>query len=145
MRIRDLSNDARAPRQPKHTIMDLELRNQRVLITGGSRGIGLACAAGFLREGARVAIVSRSAENLAKACAKLAEVQGDFAKDVVVVSESFGCPVTWRTRLAGKSVPITASVCSSSFCRIGKRSIRAASTPSTVLGICSATGGCSIR
>src|SRR5213595_3250553 len=72
----------RAPRQPGHnTAMDLELRNQRVLITGGSRGIGLACAAGFLREGARVAIVSRSAENLAKACARLAEGEGEFAKD----------------------------------------------------------------
>ncbi|EHP40909.1 short-chain dehydrogenase/reductase SDR [Cupriavidus basilensis OR16] len=66
--------------------MDLELRNQRVLITGGSRGIGLACAAGFLREGARVAIVSRSAGNLAEACARLAEGEGEFAKDVLAIS-----------------------------------------------------------
>lgn len=44
--------------------MDLELKNKNVLITGGSKGIGLACARLFRREGARVAIVSRSQANL---------------------------------------------------------------------------------
>ena len=44
--------------------MDLGLKNQKVLITGGSKGIGLACARIFLAEGAQVALVSRSQENL---------------------------------------------------------------------------------
>jgi NAD(P)-dependent dehydrogenase (short-subunit alcohol dehydrogenase family) len=38
--------------------MNLELTNLHVLITGGSKGIGLACARGFLAEGARVTLVS---------------------------------------------------------------------------------------
>jgi NAD(P)-dependent dehydrogenase (short-subunit alcohol dehydrogenase family) len=44
--------------------MDLGLKDKRILITGGSKGIGLACAKAFLAEGARVALVSRSKENL---------------------------------------------------------------------------------
>ncbi len=44
--------------------MDLQLHDQHVLITGGSKGIGLACALAFLREGARVSLVSRDAQNL---------------------------------------------------------------------------------
>ena len=44
--------------------MDLQLQDQHVLITGGSKGIGLACALGFLREGARVSLVSRELGNL---------------------------------------------------------------------------------
>lgn len=47
--------------------MDLELGGKVVLITGGSKGIGLACAHAFAREGARVAIASRSPEHLAAA------------------------------------------------------------------------------
>jgi len=44
--------------------MDLQLQGHHVLITGGSKGIGLACARGFLQEGARVSLVSRQASNL---------------------------------------------------------------------------------
>ena len=51
--------------------MDLELNGRIVLVTGGSKGIGLACARAFAREGAKVAISSRSRANLDKAVADL--------------------------------------------------------------------------
>ena len=47
--------------------MDLGLKDRVVLITGGSKGIGLACAKAFLVEGAKVAIASRSKVNLVAA------------------------------------------------------------------------------
>jgi NAD(P)-dependent dehydrogenase (short-subunit alcohol dehydrogenase family) len=47
--------------------MDLHLRDKHILITGGSKGIGLACAQGFLAEGACVSLVSRDSANLARA------------------------------------------------------------------------------
>ena len=51
--------------------MDLGLEHKIVLITGGSKGIGLACAEGFAVEGARVVIASRSPDHLASAKASL--------------------------------------------------------------------------
>jgi NAD(P)-dependent dehydrogenase (short-subunit alcohol dehydrogenase family) len=54
--------------------MELGLKNRSVLITGGSKGIGLACARAFLDEGARVAIVSRDRGNLDKAGAQLGKI-----------------------------------------------------------------------
>jgi NAD(P)-dependent dehydrogenase (short-subunit alcohol dehydrogenase family) len=47
--------------------MDLGLKGKVVLVTGGSKGIGLACARVFLAEGAKVAIASRSKVNLVAA------------------------------------------------------------------------------
>ena len=44
--------------------MELELQDKHVLISGGSKGIGFACARAFLDEGARVSLVSRDAGNL---------------------------------------------------------------------------------
>jgi NAD(P)-dependent dehydrogenase (short-subunit alcohol dehydrogenase family) len=51
--------------------MDLELTGKHVLVTGGSRGIGLACARAFLAEGARVSLVGRSRAHLDTAVAQL--------------------------------------------------------------------------
>lgn len=44
--------------------MDLRLKGQHVLVTGGSKGIGAACAKVFLQEGCSVTIVSRDAAAL---------------------------------------------------------------------------------
>lgn len=57
--------------------MELGLKGAVVLVTGGSKGIGLACAAAFLAEGARVAIASRSAENLVRARERLGAGKGE--------------------------------------------------------------------
>lgn len=52
-----------------------------VLVTGGSKGIGLACAQHFAAEGARVVISSRSQANIDSALAELPGAVG-FAADV---------------------------------------------------------------
>lgn len=51
--------------------MDLGLVDQVVIVTGASKGIGFACAEAFAREGARVALVSRSQANLDAALARI--------------------------------------------------------------------------
>jgi 3-oxoacyl-[acyl-carrier protein] reductase len=52
--------------------MDLRLKGAAVLVTGGSRGIGLAIAMGFAAEGARVAICARDRSRLDQAVAEIA-------------------------------------------------------------------------
>jgi 3-oxoacyl-[acyl-carrier protein] reductase len=52
--------------------MDLGLGGKRALITGGSRGIGLAVARALTAEGAAVGLVARDASGLAAAEAELA-------------------------------------------------------------------------
>jgi NAD(P)-dependent dehydrogenase (short-subunit alcohol dehydrogenase family) len=44
--------------------MDLHLRDKHVLIAGGSRGIGRSCVDAFLKEGARVSVISRNQTDL---------------------------------------------------------------------------------
>ncbi len=55
--------------------MQLQFNGQRVLVTGASKGIGLACALAFGRLGAHITAVSRSRENLDRAAA-LAQAEG---------------------------------------------------------------------
>src|SRR5258706_12799845 len=51
--------------------MDLGLKGKSVLITGGSKGIGLACAKSFVAEGCRVQLAARDKDRLAQAAKAL--------------------------------------------------------------------------
>jgi 3-oxoacyl-[acyl-carrier protein] reductase len=70
--------------------MNLTMTDRVAVITGGSKGIGLACARRFAESGARVAIVARGAEDLAAARTALAkdglEVR-DYVCDVSKAAE----------------------------------------------------------
>jgi len=56
--------------------MDLNLNNKKVLITGASRGIGLAVAESFLQEGAKTCLVSRGSNALFESERKLQDTYG---------------------------------------------------------------------
>ena len=56
--------------------MELGLQGKTVLVTGGSKGIGLYSALQFVKEGAQVAIVARGEKGLAEAKAFIKEQTG---------------------------------------------------------------------
>jgi 3-oxoacyl-[acyl-carrier protein] reductase len=56
--------------------MDLSLSNKVAVITGSSRGLGLASARALVEEGCRVAICARGADALEAAAAELSELGG---------------------------------------------------------------------
>ena len=53
--------------------MNLQLSDRQVVITGGSKGIGLSIALNFAREGARPVLVSRNEATLAQGQAAFAQ------------------------------------------------------------------------
>lgn len=52
--------------------MDLELKGKAAIVTGGSRGIGLACARALAAEGCSLLLAARGEEGLSKSAADLA-------------------------------------------------------------------------
>jgi 3-oxoacyl-[acyl-carrier protein] reductase len=62
--------------------VDLGLGGRVALVMGSSRGLGRAIAVALAREGARVAIASRSLEKLGEAAAEIGEAATTFVADV---------------------------------------------------------------
>ena len=74
--------------------MDLGLDGKRAIVTGGSRGIGLAIARALVDEGVHVAICARSPDGVAAAVAEL----GDAAWGEAVVVADADAYTSWIDR-----------------------------------------------
>jgi 3-oxoacyl-[acyl-carrier protein] reductase len=70
--------------------MQIDLSGKRVIVTGASRGIGLAIARAFAAEGARVAICARTAEAVEAAGGELAHGAQAVIARAVDVTDSDG-------------------------------------------------------
>jgi NAD(P)-dependent dehydrogenase (short-subunit alcohol dehydrogenase family) len=62
--------------------MDLNLHGRKALITGGSRGIGLAIARALVQEGCAIRLASRDAESLDRASQTLVAIGGEVSTHV---------------------------------------------------------------
>lgn len=80
--------------------MDLNLQNKKVLITGGSKGIGYACAELFLAEGADVVIVSSQLQSIEQAIKNLQEKYGHKVVGHVVNLSAADAPAKMANLLA---------------------------------------------
>jgi 3-oxoacyl-[acyl-carrier protein] reductase len=64
--------------------MDLALKDRVAIVTGSSKGLGLASARALIEEGCRVAICARGQSALAEAAAQLTALSGSKDKDRVL-------------------------------------------------------------
>lgn len=83
--------------------MELGINNKVALVTGASRGIGLAIARRLAREGARVALIARDATALGAAAASL---EGPHAADALTLS----CDVTHAAQVEATVARVNAAL-----------------------------------
>lgn len=91
--------------------MDLELENRRMLVVGGSYGIGLSTARLAAAEGAHVALASRSAENLATAAGQISAISGRHPLQLVCDVTQEGAANTLAEQVARHWQGVDSLVC----------------------------------
>ena len=94
--LNDLASEIAFP----HSAMDLELSNKVAVVTGSSRGLGLASARALVEEGCRVAICARGADALDAAARDLSEAGGTTLKPRPVLASR---PTSPRSRASRPS------------------------------------------
>jgi 3-oxoacyl-[acyl-carrier protein] reductase len=98
--------------------MDLRLKGKNALVTGGSKGIGLAVAEGFADEGANVAICARNAEEVARVVKTLAD-KGVRAWGRALDVADPAALKTWVDSAASELGGVDALVCNVSALAVG--------------------------
>lgn len=68
--------------------MNLELQGKRAIVTGGSRGIGLAIAKALAEEGCSIGLIARGAEGLARAAREIRQLGAHVAYAAADVTDS---------------------------------------------------------
>lgn len=81
--------------------MDLQLKNKKVILTGGSRGIGRAALEAFAAEGADVAFFSRDAEQVQETIGTLSKFGGKVHGEAFTISDQDSY-AKWLTSAAEK-------------------------------------------
>ncbi|GAB5480417.1 MAG: SDR family oxidoreductase [Parasphingorhabdus sp.] len=81
--------------------MDLGLKGKKVILTGGSRGLGRAALEHFAKEGADVAFFSRNAEQVAAAKSELEVHGGKVFAEAFDMTDAEGYP-KWLEKAAGE-------------------------------------------
>jgi 3-oxoacyl-[acyl-carrier protein] reductase len=89
--------------------MELAIEGRVALVMGASRGIGRAIAAALAREGARVAIVSRSGERLEGAAAEIGGSAAPFTADATDLDRLAALPAEVEGALGPVEILVTNS------------------------------------
>jgi 3-oxoacyl-[acyl-carrier protein] reductase len=97
--------------------MDLGLKGKNALVTGGSKGIGLAIAELFSAEGANVAICARNADEVSKVVKSLAKGGKSWGKALDVADPA--ALKQWVEGAAGELGGVDTLVCNVSALAVG--------------------------